>query len=287
MCSDFRFMVSQTIRRFVKYGALIVMLDLVVFWHPPVEAQVTMFADNEARRAVKALNDRLLELELGTKERITAIDTALKAAESQAQPAALEVRRRLEALELLVREAIDRLAGAQRQGQAQWQQALAERDARHEQKLVDAVLDSDQKVQQAEERIRRAVEELSRRADERFFQLDIALRQAQERTDKAERMLGALQLPSQSTLEEVNSGLASAQLVLREEALQVTNASRQVGESLQKLETLLGSMSAKLHQAESQRRGETEELQLRLRAAEDLLRRFAQRIGTLEEARAQ
>ena len=42
----------------------------------PATAQVTIWPDNEARRAIRTLQDKLLELELGTRDRITAVDAA-------------------------------------------------------------------------------------------------------------------------------------------------------------------------------------------------------------------
>lgn len=439
-------------------------------------AQVTLFADNEARRAIKTLHEKLLELELGTRERITAIDAALKASigsaqqESQARSdaVALDARKRLEASEVLVREAIDRLATAlnqridgtnasfrdelsrqttelrafqgvqkenqlvlqgdmkdqalkqdefnrgfaarvqeldretgalkgnqeilrgdfkdqtrrqeefsaaavvrlqdlnneiaalkagrvevsrtidqlredaqkwlapmqtsldqlardltiaqralrdqatlvadiqrkaedvqrkvderikdieeaQRQSQAQWQQALAERDTRHEQKLADAVRDSEQKAQQAEGRLRQAVEELGRRADERSARLEQTLRQAQERADRADALIAQADVKlaeadrrlaeSDRRFAEADKRLAAIEKSLADADQRLSDADKRLGEAegrVTEAEKQLSQTDVRLGDIDAQRA-----------QADERAREAAERLGRIDEA---
>jgi len=133
------------------------------------------------------------------------------------------------------------LEDAQRLGQAQLQQALAERDARHA-KLAELV---EQKAQQAEERMRRAVEDAARRAEG----LELALRQAQERAEKA----GAQLAQADSKLAEAERRLAEADRRLAEADKRLDALDKSAADAEQRLgdvDQRLGDADKRLVEAE-------------------------------------
>lgn len=197
-----------------------------------------------------------------------------------------DIQRKADEAQRKVDERIKDLDEAQREGLALWQRTLAERDARHEQKLADAARDSELKSQQSEERLRRAAEELARRFDERSARLEQALRQAQERADKADALIAQ----ADARLAEADRRLAEAERRSAEADRRLAAIDKNlssVDERLTDNDKRLGEAEGRVTEAEKQltqtdaRLGDNDAKRAQ---ADERAREVAERLGRIDEA---
>lgn len=161
-------------------------------------------------------------------------------------------------------ERIKEFDEALRDDRVQWQKALAEQDARRDQKLAEAVRAADQRTQEAEERLRRSADELARRSDERMARLEQALRQAQERADKAEILIA-----------QADTRLAEADRRAAEADKRLADLDRRLAEA----ESQQAQTDSRLAEADSRRAAADE----RAREAEERLVRLDEGLRRLDE----